>query len=158
MWARLSVFSGGFDLEAAEEVCAGDGIVRDDVLNLVASLVNKSIVLRTRRPSTRTAWYQMLESIRQYGAERLTDGDQLRALRVRHRDYYRSLAQPVRGRGLRPAPGGLVHPTAGRVRQHPGDAGVLPDRAEVRPPARATSRPPSGTSGSPGSSARATAT
>ncbi len=92
MWARLSVFSGGFDLEAAEEVCDGDGIPRDDVLNLVASLVNKSIVVRYQATEQTTAWYQMLETVRQYGAARL-DEDDLRELQVRHRDHYRRLAK-----------------------------------------------------------------
>ena len=92
MWSRLSVFSGGFDLEAAEEVCDGDGIHRDDVLNLVASLVNKSIVVRQQATEHITAWYRMLESIRQFGAARL-DEDEVRALKVRHRDHYRSLAK-----------------------------------------------------------------
>ena len=75
LWARLSVFSGGFDLEAAEDVCSGDGISHADVLNLIASLVNKSIIdAPPGDRATRTAWYQMLEIIRQYGAERLDDG------------------------------------------------------------------------------------
>jgi predicted ATPase/DNA-binding CsgD family transcriptional regulator len=101
MWARLSVFSGGFDLEAAEEVCSGDEIARDDVLNLVASLVNKSIIVRTQATEHTTAWYQMLEAIRQYGAERLTN-DQVRELRFRHRDHYRSLARQFEADGFGP--------------------------------------------------------
>ena len=102
MWARLSVFSGGFDLEAAEEVCCGDGIPREDVLNLIASLVNKSIVVRHHATEHMTAWYRMLESIRQYGAERLADQDQVRALQVRHRDHYRSLAKRFEAEGFGP--------------------------------------------------------
>ncbi|MEO5665419.1 MAG: LuxR C-terminal-related transcriptional regulator [Nocardioides sp.] len=102
LWARLSVFSGGFDLEAAEEVCSGDEIVRAEVLSLVASLVNKSIIVRRQATEHTTAWYQMLESIRQYGAERLTDEDEARALRVRHRDYYRSLASRFAAEGFGP--------------------------------------------------------
>ena len=93
MWARLSVFSGGFHLEAAEEVCGGDDISRDDVLHLVAGLVNKSIIVRWKATQSTTAWYQMLESIKQYGAERLANQEQVRAVRVRHRDYYTSLAE-----------------------------------------------------------------
>jgi len=92
MWARLSVFSGGFDLDAAEDVCEGDGIPRDDVLNLVASLVNKSIIVRHQATEHTIAWYHILETVRQYGAARLDD-DEVRALRVRHRDHYRSLAK-----------------------------------------------------------------
>lgn len=102
MWARLSVFSGGFDLEGAESVCAGEEIVRDDVLSLLAGLVNKSIVVRQQATEHTTAWYQMLESIRQYGAERLTDRDQARALQVRHRDHYRSLANLFAAEGFGP--------------------------------------------------------
>ena len=101
MWTRLSVFSGGFDLEGAEAVCAGDGIDRDEVLGLVAGLVNKSIVVRHQATEHTTAWYQMLESIRQYGAERLTD-DQARELRVRHRDHYRSVANGFAEEGFGP--------------------------------------------------------
>ncbi|MEO7351618.1 MAG: LuxR C-terminal-related transcriptional regulator [Marmoricola sp.] len=92
MWARLSVFSGGFDLDAAEAVCSGDGILRDDVLGLVAGLVNKSIVVRQQATDHSAAWYQMLETIRQYGAERLLDHDQMQPVQTRHRDHYRSLA------------------------------------------------------------------
>lgn len=92
MWARLSVFSGGFDLEAVEEVCSGDEIIRDDVLNLVASLVNKSVVVRQQATEHTTAWYHMLETIRQYGAERLVEREEVQRTRTRHRDHYRSLA------------------------------------------------------------------
>ena len=102
MWARLSVFSGGFDLEAAEEVCCGDGIPREDVLNLIAGLVNKSIVMRHHATEHLTAWYRMLESIRQYGAERLAAQDQVRALQVRHRDHYRSVAKRFEAEGFGP--------------------------------------------------------
>jgi predicted ATPase/DNA-binding CsgD family transcriptional regulator len=93
MWARLSVFSGGFDLEAAEGVCAGDGISHHDVLNLVASLVNKSIIVRHQATEHATAWYEMLELIRQYGAARLADDARVHTWRARHRDHYRSVAE-----------------------------------------------------------------
>jgi predicted ATPase/DNA-binding CsgD family transcriptional regulator len=99
-WARLSVFSGGFDLDGAEAVCSGDGIDLDEVLSLVAGLVNKSIVVRHQATEHTTAWYQMLESIRQYGAERIADPDQVRALRVRHRDHYRNLADQFAAEGF----------------------------------------------------------
>ena len=92
LWARLSVFSGGFDLEAAEDVCSGDDIPREEVLNLIASLVNKSILARVQATEHTTAWYQMLETVRQYGAARLDEGE-LRALQLLHRDHYRSLAR-----------------------------------------------------------------
>jgi predicted ATPase/DNA-binding CsgD family transcriptional regulator len=99
LWARLSIFSGGFDLEAAEDVCSGDDIQRQEVLNLVASLVNKSILARIQATEHTTAWYQMLETVRQYGAARLAE-DELRVLQVRHRDHYRSLAQQYDAEGF----------------------------------------------------------
>ncbi|MDZ5619750.1 LuxR C-terminal-related transcriptional regulator [Nocardioides sp. HM23] len=99
LWERLSVFSGGFDLEAAEEVCSGEGLPTADVLNLVASLVNKSIVIRIQATSHTTAWYQMLETIRQYGEERLAAGA-MRDLRVSHRNHYRSLAEGFAAEGF----------------------------------------------------------
>jgi predicted ATPase/DNA-binding CsgD family transcriptional regulator len=102
MWSRLSVFSGGFDLEDAEAVCSGDGIEHDDVLSLVAGLVNKSIVVRHQATEHTTAWYHMLESIRQYGAERLTDQDRTHALKMRHRDHYCSLADRFAAEGFGP--------------------------------------------------------
>jgi len=89
LWARLSVFSGGFDLDGVEEVCSGDGIERDAVLALIAGLLNKSII--TRRIGTpRVAWYDMLTSISEYGAVRLGSGT--REYQLRHRDHYRNLA------------------------------------------------------------------
>ena len=62
MWARLSVFAGGFDLEAAEYVGSSDEIDRDEVLGLIASLVNKSIIVRQQATEHSTAWYHMLET------------------------------------------------------------------------------------------------
>ena len=91
LWARLSVFAGGFDLEGAEQVCSGDGIDRAEVLDLVAGLVNKSIITR-KAMTDHVAWYDMLGIISQYGVERLTEAGRTRALRVRHRDYYRAMA------------------------------------------------------------------
>ncbi|RNM16768.1 ATP-binding protein [Nocardioides pocheonensis] len=102
MWARLSVFSAGFDLEGAEQVCDGDGVTRDDVLNLVANLVNKSIVTRQQATAGTTAWYQMLETVRQYGAEQLGGPEEVQRLRTRHREHYRSLAAQFEAEGFGP--------------------------------------------------------
>jgi DNA-binding NarL/FixJ family response regulator len=96
------VFTDGFDLEAAEAVCAGDGIAHDDVLSLVAGLVNKSVITRQRGSLNTTAWYQMLETIRQYGAEHLAATEDVRTLRVRHREHYRSLARQYAAQSFSP--------------------------------------------------------
>jgi predicted ATPase/DNA-binding CsgD family transcriptional regulator len=91
LWTRLSVFSGGFDLQAAEEVCTGEGLARADVLPCLAGLVDKSIVGREHDLERGAAWYRMLETIRTYGAGRLAP-PQARSIRLRHRDHYRRLA------------------------------------------------------------------
>ncbi|MEV6030857.1 AAA family ATPase [Nonomuraea sp. NPDC052116] len=93
LWARVSVFAGGLDLEAAEQVCAGDGIARADVLDLVAGLVDQSILIREEHPGH--VRYRLLETIRQYGRERLTESGTETDFLRRHRDYFQDLA--VRG-------------------------------------------------------------
>ncbi|MFF9485446.1 BTAD domain-containing putative transcriptional regulator [Streptomyces sp. NPDC014676] len=90
LWNRLSVFSGGFDLEAAETVCAGEGVAREDVLDLLAGLVDKSIVVVNS--SGDRARYTLLETIRQYGRQRLREEGRTAWLRVRHSDFYRMTA------------------------------------------------------------------
>ncbi|MBQ1091483.1 BTAD domain-containing putative transcriptional regulator [Streptomyces sp. B93] len=95
LWERLSVFIGDFDLPAAESVCAGDGIAPGDVLDLLGGLVHKSLVMAESVPtagrSGNTTRYRLLETIRQYGAERLRARGDATALLVRHSDYYRAL-------------------------------------------------------------------
>jgi predicted ATPase/class 3 adenylate cyclase/DNA-binding CsgD family transcriptional regulator len=88
---RLSVFAGGWTLEAAEQVCPGEGIDRDDVLDLLTGLVDKSLVNTDEQgPQTR---YRLLETVRQYAAARLTDASEVDGLRDRHLTYYLALAQ-----------------------------------------------------------------
>jgi non-specific serine/threonine protein kinase len=91
MWARLSVFAGGFDLEAAEAVCSGGEIPREAVFELVAGLIDKSVVVR--EGSGDHVRYRLLETIRAYGRERLASAGTGDAWRRRHRDYYLALAQ-----------------------------------------------------------------
>ena len=87
LWARCSVFNGSFDLDAAEAVCAGQGIAPGTVANLVDALVAKSILVR--RPGGERARYSMLDAIREYG---LREAGGERLLRRRHRDWYAGLA------------------------------------------------------------------
>jgi predicted ATPase/class 3 adenylate cyclase len=68
---RLSVFSGGWTLEAAEVVCAGEGIESYDVLELLNQLVNKSLVALVEHTQSGETRYRMLETIRQYAQEKL---------------------------------------------------------------------------------------
>ncbi|WP_033349865.1 ATP-binding protein [Kitasatospora aureofaciens] len=90
LWARLSVFVGGFDLEAAEYVCAGEGIEAEEVLDLLDQLVAKSVVLREE--SDVGIGFRLLDTIREYGAHWLrATGEEQRLLR-RHRDWYLGVA------------------------------------------------------------------
>jgi DNA-binding CsgD family transcriptional regulator/tetratricopeptide (TPR) repeat protein len=84
---RLSVFAGGCALAAAETVCAGEGIARPQVLDLLASLVNKSLVVAQTLQSSE-ARYRLLETIRQYAHEKLLGSGEGPAIRDRHLDYF----------------------------------------------------------------------
>jgi predicted ATPase/DNA-binding CsgD family transcriptional regulator len=91
LWGRMSVFAGSFDLQAAENVCADGVLPHNLVLDLIAGLVEKSVLLREERQSG--VRYRLLETIRQYGRDRLVEhGDDIR-LRGRHRDHYLALAE-----------------------------------------------------------------
>lgn len=91
MFRRLAVFSGGCTLDAAETICAGGAIERDRVLDLVSQLVDKSLVIaRTQGPEAR---FHMLETIREYARENLTETGDARATRDRHRDWFQRFAE-----------------------------------------------------------------
>jgi len=82
----LSVFSGGWSLAAAEQVCASDVLPRADVLDTLTRLVDKSLVsMDSAAGETR---YSMLETIRQYAREKSISVAELEALRNRHLEYY----------------------------------------------------------------------
>jgi predicted ATPase/class 3 adenylate cyclase len=93
---RLSVFTGGFELEAAEAVCAIAGQVDAfEVLDLIGSLVDKSLVVADHSPGG-SVRYRLLETIRQYCAQELlrADGDDMvLEVRARHAEYYLQLAE-----------------------------------------------------------------
>jgi predicted ATPase/DNA-binding SARP family transcriptional activator len=89
LFARLSVFLGGFTLEAAEGVCAGDGIEAADVVPLVSSLVDKSLVSRHAVAGDR---YRLLETVRDYAVTRLAEIGDPQTTRQRHLDWYAAVA------------------------------------------------------------------
>ncbi|WP_433175083.1 ATP-binding protein [Actinoallomurus sp. CA-150999] len=96
LWSRLSIFAGSVDLEAAEAVCAGEGIERHEVVDLMIGLVDKSILIPRRNgPVVR---YRLLETVREYGRERLERAGRAPAFRRRHHDHYRRLAGETRAR------------------------------------------------------------
>lgn len=87
LFRRLAVFSGAFSLEAAETICADDVIRREQVLDLLTSLVEKSLVLVDERQSS-NARYRLLETLRQYTSELLRESGEDDAIHERHARYY----------------------------------------------------------------------
>ncbi|HZA74310.1 MAG TPA: LuxR C-terminal-related transcriptional regulator [Propionibacteriaceae bacterium] len=92
LFRRLSVFRGGFTLSSAEAVCAGDGLAAEDVLDRLALLVEKSLVIADQAEAgTR---YRLLEVVRQYADQRRLAAGELDAeVRVRHAAYFLALAE-----------------------------------------------------------------
>jgi predicted ATPase/class 3 adenylate cyclase len=88
--ARMAVFTGGCALEAIEEVCSGGPVERQAVIDLVAGLVARSLVVA--EDDGRGTRYRLLETIRQYGEERLAEWDEADALLIRHGRYYGALS------------------------------------------------------------------
>ena len=90
---RLSVFAGGWTLEAAEEVCSGNGIETYDVLDLLSQLVNKSLVVIMEYSQSGETRYRMLETIRQYAREKLLEVGGSEVVRNRHLAYFVKLVE-----------------------------------------------------------------
>jgi hypothetical protein len=97
---RLAVHSGGCTLAAAEAVCAGDGAASGEVLDLLAGLVDRSLVVRGDGPR-----FRLLGSVSAYCLDRLRENGEEAALRRRHADHYLALAEQaqaqLRGPGQR---------------------------------------------------------
>jgi predicted ATPase/class 3 adenylate cyclase/DNA-binding CsgD family transcriptional regulator len=97
VFRRLAVFAGGFTLDAAERACAGDGLEPEQVLDLLASLVEKSLV-QTDDLDPAAVRYRLLETVRQYAFEQLSAAGELASARDRHRDTYLHLARSLNER------------------------------------------------------------
>ena len=87
LFERLSVFAGGASLEAVEAVCAGESIQTDDVLDLLTHLADKSL-LYPEEGAGGTARYRLLETLREYGRERLQKEGSLARFQDRHATYF----------------------------------------------------------------------
>ena len=90
LFDRLSVFAGGFTLDAAEAVCADGGLSGDLILDLLSALVDKSLIMVGEDSGGRSR-YALLETLRQYGRERLAQAGE-REIRMRHATYYLGVA------------------------------------------------------------------
>ena len=100
---RLSVFAGGFTLEAVEGVCAGPELDAAQALDLLAQLVDKSMVLvETADPAAPVARYRLLETIREYARERARAAGEVAWLRGRHQAWFLALAEEAERRSRGP--------------------------------------------------------
>src|SRR5207245_364898 len=86
LFRRLAVFAGGFTLDASEQVGADEVLERVAILDLLTSLVDKSLVVAEEQgPAVR---YRLLQTMRQYALECLTEAGEVEAVRDRHRDTF----------------------------------------------------------------------
>ncbi|HET9906862.1 MAG TPA: tetratricopeptide repeat protein, partial [Anaerolineales bacterium] len=90
--SRLTVFAGGFTLEAAAQVCAGEGIESHQVFGFITQLVQKSLVVENRDIGNEQR-YRLLETIRQYAREKLASFGQEETIRTRHLHYFLQLSE-----------------------------------------------------------------
>ena len=96
LFRRLSVFSGGFTLEATERICAGEGIEPEAVLDLLSRLVDKSLVVSEAVGTAHNATslrYRLLETVRRYGWEMLEEAGEEAVVRERHAGFFLVLAE-----------------------------------------------------------------
>jgi predicted ATPase len=92
LFARLSVFRGGFDIAMARQLAADDSTTKDAVMLLVESLLEKSLVTRERSSPNR---YRLLEPVREFAHDRLRDSNEEVATRRRHLDWCIALASEL---------------------------------------------------------------
>jgi predicted ATPase/DNA-binding SARP family transcriptional activator len=102
LFARLSVFAGGCGLDAAEAVCADDQVPAGEILDVLSRLVDKSLV--TAPNAGRDARFIQLQTLWQYGRDRLDESGEVDAMCARHGAYYRQMAEDAH-EGLRGATG-----------------------------------------------------
>ena len=93
LFRRLSVFAGGWTLDAVESVCAGEGLDAARIFDPLASLVDKSLV-QAEEQGTKTR-YGMLETIRAYARQKLSDATEAALVRDQHLGYYMRFAEAV---------------------------------------------------------------
>jgi predicted ATPase/DNA-binding CsgD family transcriptional regulator len=126
VWSRSSVFCGSFDLEAAEHVCRGEGVEAGEVLPAIAGLVDKSVLLREAADGV--VRYRLLETIREYGQEKLTRAEHAEARR-RHRDWYARLVERFDAEWI----GSRQVQWVGRLRREHANLRIALDYCTTRP-------------------------
>jgi predicted ATPase/class 3 adenylate cyclase/DNA-binding CsgD family transcriptional regulator len=91
VFRRISVFAGGCTLDAAEAVCAGDGIESNEVLDVLSHLVDRSLVFVEEEGEE--SRYRLLQTIRDYARDRLIESGEEASVRARHRDTYLDITE-----------------------------------------------------------------
>ncbi|MFQ6396600.1 protein kinase domain-containing protein [Nocardia sp. KC 131] len=99
VWAQLSVFAGSFEIDAAEQVCRDD-LAAEDLLDVLAALVDKSILIREE--SDLVVRFRVLETVREYGRDKLEQVGEYTELRRRHSNWYRQLAEDAEADWISP--------------------------------------------------------
>lgn len=92
LFQRISVFTGGFDLEGVEGVCTSEPLTMEKILDLLSGLVNKSLVVTEPREDG-SIRYRMLETLRHYAQEKLFECGEEQSICQKHYDYFLSLAE-----------------------------------------------------------------
>jgi predicted ATPase len=103
LFRRLAVFLGGFTLDGAQQICSDEALPALEVLDLLDSLVGKSLVQAEAQGSGVRCG--LLEPVRQYALERLAEADEAEQLQDRHRDVYLAVAEKAVAEGLGPGIG-----------------------------------------------------
>ena len=89
LWSRLSVFNDGWTLESAEEICSDDKVNKEEILDLLSLLVEKSIIIFDEEKER----YRILESICQYGEEKLKEANEINKILSKHLYYFMELSE-----------------------------------------------------------------
>ena len=117
LFARLSVFAGGCELAAVEAVCADDQVPRDEILDILSRLVDKSLV--TVDIGSTSARYSQLQTLWQYARERLADSGEADEIHERHARWYLDLGRAGTPRPARPLGNRMASPTGSGTGQLP---------------------------------------
>jgi len=91
LWGRVSVFAGGWTLEAAEEICSDEKMKKEEVLELLHQLTEKSIIVFEKEKER----YRILETLKQYGEAKLREANEVKEILSKHLHYFMELSETV---------------------------------------------------------------
>jgi non-specific serine/threonine protein kinase len=92
LFRSLSVFAGGFDLNAAEEVCAKETLPKERILDLLSQLVEKSMIQTVYQPGQEMR-YRLLETLQRYASILLVNEGEIEEIRKKHLEYFTRMAE-----------------------------------------------------------------